>query len=166
MLAFFNQHNRTANVHTHSLPNHFYSLYSESMLKYKFNKDRITFTIPLPLGGQTSEDLKIPPTMATPDLIMPQIGLMLPSKQFILPTFSIPSSYDLSMPLLGMVEVSAKVSTNFVDIEAVFSGGNNTVNKSSYNAGYKVVANSPLELLAFTVEGKYMNTCGIYNIGF
>ncbi|ROJ39902.1 Apolipoprotein B-100, partial [Anabarilius grahami] len=126
---------------------------TESMFKYKFNKDRITFTIPFPLGGKTSEDLKIPPTMATPDLTMPQIGLMLPSKQFSLPTFSIPSSYDLSMPLLGMVEVSAKVSTNFYDIEAVFSGGNNTVNKFSYTAGYKVVANSPLELLAFTVEG-------------
>ncbi|XP_067273062.1 apolipoprotein B-100-like [Pseudorasbora parva] len=131
---------------------------SESIFKYKFNKDRVTFTIPLPLGGKTSEDLKIPPFMATPDLTMPQIGLMLPSKQFSLPTFSIPSSYDLSMPLLGMVEVSAKVSTNFYDIEAVFSGGNNTANKSSYTAGYKVVANSPLELLAFTLEGSAQTT--------
>lgn len=150
-------------IHIHSLPNNFYPLYSESMFKYKFNKDRITFTIPLPLGGKTSEDLKIPPTMATPDLTMPQIGLMLPSKQFSLPTFSIPSSYDLSLPLLGMVEVSAKVSTNFYDIEAVFSGGNNTVNKSSYTTGYKVVANSPLELLAFTVEGKHMHTFSIHD---
>ncbi|KAG1928722.1 apolipoprotein B-100 [Pimephales promelas] len=133
---------------------------TESMLKYKFNKDRVTFTIPLPLGGKTSEDLKIPPTMATPDLTMPQIGLMLPSKQFTLPTFSIPSSYDLSMPLLGMVEASTKVSTNFYDIEVVFSGGNNTVDKSSYTVGYKVVSNSPLELLAFTVEGS-AQTAGI-----
>ncbi|RXN25662.1 Apolipoprotein B-100-like protein [Labeo rohita] len=125
----------------------------ESMLKYKFNKDRVTFTIPLPLGGKTSEDLRIPPTVATPDLAMPQIGVMLSSKQFSIPTFSIPSSYDLSMPLLGMVEVSAKVNTNFYDIEAVFSGGNNTVNEPSYITSYKVVANSPVELLAFTVEG-------------
>ncbi|XP_016329670.1 apolipoprotein B-100-like [Sinocyclocheilus anshuiensis] len=125
----------------------------ESMFKYKFNKNCVTFTIPLPLGGKTSKDLRIPLTMATPELAMPQIGVMLPSKQFNLPTFSIPTSYDLSMPLLGMVEVSAKVNTNFYDIEAVFSGGNNTVNELSYIASYKVVANSPVELLAFTVEG-------------
>ncbi|XP_073708815.1 apolipoprotein B-100-like [Garra rufa] len=125
----------------------------ESMFKYKFNKDRVTFTIPLPLGGKTSKDLRVPLTMTTPDLAMTQIGVMLPSKQFNIPTFSIPSSYDLSMPLLGMVEVSAKVNTNFYDIEAVFSGGNNTVNEPSYITSYKVVANSPVELLGFTVEG-------------
>lgn len=126
---------------------------TESIFKYKCNKDHVTFTIPLPLGGKTSEDLRIPPTMATPELLMPQISVMLPSKRFNLPTFSIPSSYDLSMPLLGMVEVSAKMNTNFYDIEAVFSGGNNTVNEPSYITSYKVVANSPVELLAFTVEG-------------
>ncbi|XP_051951271.1 apolipoprotein B-100-like [Xyrauchen texanus] len=126
---------------------------TESTFKYKFNKDRFTVTIPLPLGGKTFEDLRIPPTMATPDLAIPQIGLMLPSKQFSLPTFSIPASYDLSMPLLGMVELSAKVSTNFYNIEGVFSAGNNTVNELSYIASYKVSANSPVELLAFTVEG-------------
>ncbi|XP_026089616.1 apolipoprotein B-100-like [Carassius auratus] len=125
----------------------------ESMFKYKFNKDCVTFTIPLPLGGKTSKDLRIPPTMATPELAMPQIGVMLPSKLFNLPTFSIPSSYDLSMPLLGMLEVSAKVNTNFYDVEVVFSGGNNTVNEPRYITSYKVVANSPVELLAFTVEG-------------
>uniref|UniRef100_A0A673JUZ2 Apolipoprotein B-100-like n=1 Tax=Sinocyclocheilus rhinocerous TaxID=307959 RepID=A0A673JUZ2_9TELE len=134
------------------------SLPERVMFKYKFNKDRVTFTIPLPLGGKTSKDLRIPLTMATPELAMPQIGVMLPSKPFNLPTFSIPTSYDLSMPLLGMVEVSAKVNTNFYDIEAVFSGGNNTVNELSYIASYKVVANSPVELLAFTVEGKHMHT--------
>lgn len=100
--------------------------------------------------------------MATPELVMPQISVMLPSKRFNLPTFSIPSSYDLSMPLLGMVEVSAKVNTNFYDIEAVFSGGNNTVNDPSYITSYKVVANSSVELLAFTVEGKH--THAVYMI--
>lgn len=133
------------------------------MFKYKFNKDRFTFTIPLPLGGKTSKDLRIPPTMATPELAMPQIGVMVPSKQFSLPTFSIPSSYDLSMPLLGMVEVSAKVNTNFYDVEAVFSGGNNTLTEPSYITSYKVVANSPVELLAFTVEGKHVYTCSIHD---
>uniref|UniRef100_A0A673FPX3 Apolipoprotein B-100-like n=1 Tax=Sinocyclocheilus rhinocerous TaxID=307959 RepID=A0A673FPX3_9TELE len=145
--------NPTTNVLIHSTSNKFYSVCRESIFKYKFNKDHVTFTVPLPLGGKTSEDLRIPPTMATPELVMPQISVMLPSKRFNLPTFSIPSSYDLSMPLLGMVEVSAKVNTNFYDIEAVFSGGNNTVNEPSYITSYKVVANSPVELLAFTVEG-------------
>ncbi|KAA0708904.1 Apolipoprotein B-100 [Triplophysa tibetana] len=126
---------------------------TESTFKYKFNKDRVTITVPLPLGGKTSEDLRIPPSMATPDLAMPQIGLMLPSKQFSLPTFTIPSSYDLSMPLLGMVEISAKVSNNFYDIEVVFSAGNKTENEPNYIARYTVITNSPVELLAFTVNG-------------
>uniref|UniRef100_A0A9J8CEX0 Vitellogenin domain-containing protein n=1 Tax=Cyprinus carpio carpio TaxID=630221 RepID=A0A9J8CEX0_CYPCA len=136
------------------IENSFYYRHEKYLdLNQYFNKDRFTFTIPLPLGGKTSKDLRIPPTMATPELAMPQIGVMVPSKQFSLPTFSIPSSYDLSMPLLGMVEVSAKVNTNFYDVEAVFSGGNNTLTEPSYITSYKVVANSPVELLAFTVEG-------------
>lgn len=139
------------------LKNIFHFISSESTFKYKFNKDCVTITIPLPLGGKTSEDLRIPPSMATPDLAMPQIGLMLPSKQFNLPTFSIPSSYDLSMPLLGMLEISAKMSTNFYDIEAVFSAGNKTENEPNYIARYTVITNSPAELLAFTLNGKLMH---------
>lgn len=136
-------------------------IFSESTFKYKFNKDRVTVSIPLPFGGKTSEDLRIPPTMVTPDLVMPQFGLMLPSKQFSLPTFSIPSSYELSMPLLGMVEVSTKVNTNFYDMEAIFTGGNKTENNPSYIASYRVVAKSPMEVLAFAVNGKLMRTCNI-----
>uniref|UniRef100_A0A3B4DG37 Vitellogenin domain-containing protein n=1 Tax=Pygocentrus nattereri TaxID=42514 RepID=A0A3B4DG37_PYGNA len=119
----------------------------ESTFKYQFNKDHITTTISLPLGGTTSEDLRIPHAMATPDLSMPQIGLTVSSKQFRLPTFSIPSSYDFTLPLLGMAQMSTKISTNFYNFEAMISGGNNTVEGPSYIANYKFIANSSMEIL-------------------
>ncbi|KAL6485915.1 hypothetical protein MHYP_G00053070 [Metynnis hypsauchen] len=135
-----------------ALPEKLY-LNAESTLKYQFNKDHITTTISLPLGGTTSEDLRIPHAMATPGLSMPQIGLTVPSKQFRLPTFSIPSSYDFTLPLLGMAQVSAKICTNFYNFEAMISGGNNTVEGPSYIANYKFIANSSMEILSYRVEG-------------
>lgn len=138
-----------------SLPEKLY-LNSESTFSYKFNKDRIMITIPVPMGGKTSDDLSIPPFMATPHLAMPQIGLVLPSRQVDIPTFSIPHNYDITLPLLGMVEVSTKMNSNFYTVEAIISGGNNTVETPSYIAKYKIVANSPVELMSYIVEGTAM----------
>ncbi|KAL7872224.1 hypothetical protein SRHO_G00072070 [Serrasalmus rhombeus] len=135
-----------------ALPEKLY-LNAESTFKYQFNKDHITTTISLPLGGTTSEDLRIPHAMASPGLSMPQIGLTVSSKQFRLPTFSIPSSYDFTLPLLGMAQMSAKISTNFYNFEAMISGGNNTVEGPSYIANYKFIANSSMEILSYRVEG-------------
>ncbi|KAL7887812.1 hypothetical protein AOLI_G00027860 [Acnodon oligacanthus] len=135
-----------------ALPEKLY-LSAESTLKYQFNKDHITTKISLPLGGTTSEDLRIPHAMATPGLSMPQIGLTVPSKEFRLPTFSIPSTYDFTLPLLGMAQMSAKISTNFYNFEAMISGGNNTVEGPSYIANYKFIANSSMEILSYRAEG-------------
>ncbi|XP_030627114.1 apolipoprotein B-100 [Chanos chanos] len=145
--------NNMPELHVPSLPEKLY-LNIENEFRYKFNKDRITITMPLPLGGKTSEDLRIPLTMDTPHLVMPQLGLMLPSKQVHLPTFTIPSNYDFTLPLLGMVEVSAKMNSNFYNMEVSISGGNNTEENPSYVATYKVLANSPVEILSYTAEGK------------
>lgn len=75
------------------------------------------------------------------------------SKEIQIPTFTIPSEYDLTMPLMGMMEVSAKVDSNYYNWEATLSAGNSTVDSSSYEAKFNAVADSPLKILAFSAEG-------------
>lgn len=108
----------------------------------------------MPFGGKSSEELRIPAMLTTPHLSVPQVGLELASKEVQVPTFSIPNDYKLTVPLFGMVEVSAKVNSNYYNWEGMVSGGNNSVESPSYIAKFKVVADSPIELLAFTSEGK------------
>uniref|UniRef100_A0A8C8CZK7 Vitellogenin domain-containing protein n=1 Tax=Oncorhynchus tshawytscha TaxID=74940 RepID=A0A8C8CZK7_ONCTS len=120
--------------------------------KYQFNKNRVTITIPMPFGGKSSEELRIPAMLTTPHLSVPQVGLELASKKVQVPTFSIPNDYKLTVPLFGMVEVSAKVNSNYYNWEGMVAGGNNSVEGPSYIAKFKVVADSPIELLTFTSE--------------
>uniref|UniRef100_A0A8C7PP15 Vitellogenin domain-containing protein n=1 Tax=Oncorhynchus mykiss TaxID=8022 RepID=A0A8C7PP15_ONCMY len=108
--------------------------------KYQFNKNRVTITIPMPFGGKSSEELRIPAMLTTPHLSVPQVGLELASKEVQVPTFSIPNDYKLTVPLFGMVEVSAKVNSNYYNWEGMVSGGNNSVESPSYIAKFKVVA--------------------------
>uniref|UniRef100_A0A8K9WYG7 Vitellogenin domain-containing protein n=1 Tax=Oncorhynchus mykiss TaxID=8022 RepID=A0A8K9WYG7_ONCMY len=136
----------------------FHSFNSESTFKYQFNKNRVTITIPMPFGGKSSEELRIPAMLTTPHLSVPQVGLELASKEVQVPTFSIPNDYKLTVPLFGMVEVSAKVNSNYYNWEGMVSGGNNSVESPSYIAKFKVVADSPIELLAFTSEGTALIT--------
>lgn len=75
------------------------------------------------------------------------------SKEIQIPPFTIPSEYDLTMPLMGMVEVSAKVNSNYYKWEAAISAGNTTADSSSYEAKFNAVAESPIEILAFSAEG-------------
>ncbi|KAI1897325.1 hypothetical protein AGOR_G00082150 [Albula goreensis] len=133
-------------------------LKSEAMLRYQFNKDHITFILPLPLGGQSSSDLNIPPTVTIPRLSVPMIGLEIPSTDVSIPTFSIPLTYELSLPLIGMAEGSAKVNTNFYNWEGSVSAGNNTEETTSYIAKYQVMAESPMDLLSYKTEGTVLIT--------
>ncbi|XP_010876759.2 apolipoprotein B-100 [Esox lucius] len=128
-------------------------LKSMSKFKYQFNKDQVTITIPMPFGGKSSEELRIPAALTTPRLSVPQVGLELASKEFQVPAFSIPNNYELTVPLFGMVEVSAKVNSNYYNWEGMVSGGNNSVDSPSYFAKFKVAADSPIELLTFNSEG-------------
>lgn len=112
-------------------------------------------SIPLPLGGKSSKELRIPPTVTTPRILVPQVGMEVASKEIQIPTFTIPSEYDLTVPLLGMMEVSAKANSNYYNWEATLSAGNSTVDSSSYEAKFNTVAESPIEILAFSAEGNY-----------
>ncbi|XP_037606933.1 apolipoprotein B-100-like [Sebastes umbrosus] len=144
--------NKIATVEMPSMPENLF-MNLDSTFAYKFNKDRLTITVPLPLGGKSSEELRIPPMVNSPRISMPQLGMEFASKEIQIPTFTIPSEYDLTLPLMGLVEASAKVNSNYYTWEATVSGGNNTVASPSYLAKFTVMAESPIDLLSFSAEG-------------
>lgn len=110
-------------------------------------------TIPLPLGGKTSEELRIPSVVTSPRIFVPQLQLDLAPREIPIPRFIIPSEYDLTLPLLGLMEASAKVSSNYYDWEAVLTAGNNTVESPEYVAKFSIMAESPIRPLSFSAEG-------------
>uniref|UniRef100_A0A8P4GDW4 Vitellogenin domain-containing protein n=1 Tax=Dicentrarchus labrax TaxID=13489 RepID=A0A8P4GDW4_DICLA len=130
-----------------------FSRLNESTFRYQFNQDRLTISIPLPLGGKSSEELRIPAVVSTPSISMPQLDMEFPSKEIQIPTFTIPSEYDLTLPLMGMAEVSAKVNSNYYNWEATASAGNNTAESPSYLAKFNIQADSPIKFLSFSTEG-------------
>eukprot|EP00064_Thunnus_orientalis_P009740 superscaffoldBa00001255_g9766 len=137
--------NNIAMVEMPSMPaNLFMNL--DSTFSYRFNQDRLTISVPLPLGGKSSEELRIPPTVTSPYISMPQLGVDFAPQEIQIPTFTIPSEYDLTLPLMGMVEVSAKVDSNYYNWETKVSAGNNTAVSPSYLAKFKVMAERATEI--------------------
>lgn len=114
----------------------------------------MAISIPLPGGGKKSEELNFPTTLSVPLINLPQIGLYIPAKKYPLPSFTIPPSLDFMMPLLGLAEASTKIKSNFYSWEGSISGGNSTIDVPSYIGQYKVMAQSPLHLLSYKLEGK------------
>ncbi|XP_054909551.1 apolipoprotein B-100 [Poeciliopsis prolifica] len=151
-------------------------LQSDSLFRYQFNKEKAIISLPLPLGGKTSEELNFPKTLSFPVIELPQIGLHIPAKKFVLPSFSVPTSLDLPIPLLGLAEASTKIHSNLYSWEGSISGGNSTVDIPSYIAQYKAMAQSPIHLLSYKLEGigmisgraednlKYLLNCSVSHI--
>lgn len=129
---------------------------SESTFKYRFNQDRLTISIPLPLGGKSSEELRIPAVVTSPRISIPQLDMELASNEIQIPTFTIPSDYDLTLPLMGMAEVSAKVNSNYYNWEATVAAGNQTAESPNYIAKFSILADSPIKVLSFSTEGNLM----------
>lgn len=132
---------------------------SESAFKYRFNLERLIMTIPLPLGGKSSEELRIPPMVTSPRISVPQLGMEIPSQEIQIPTFTIPDEYNLILPLMGVAEVSAKVNSNYYNWEATAFAGNDTEDSPTYFAKFSILAESPIELLAFKTEGNLIFFC-------
>ncbi|XP_075304075.1 apolipoprotein B-100 [Odontesthes bonariensis] len=128
-------------------------LQSDSLFRYQFNKDKIIISLPLPLSGKNSEELNIPKILSVPVIDLPQIGLYIPANRLNLPSFTVPPSLDFTVPLLGLAKVSTKIHSNFYSWEGSISGGNNTVDAPSYVVQYKSMAESPLSLLSYKLEG-------------
>lgn len=102
------------------------------------------------------EELNIPTTLSTPRIDLSVIDLHVPSKRYSLPSITIPASLDFTIPLLGLIEVSTKINSNFYNWEGSVTGGNNTIDFPSYIVQYKSMAQSPLNLLSYKYEGKYL----------
>uniref|UniRef100_A0A672YEF9 Apolipoprotein Ba n=1 Tax=Sphaeramia orbicularis TaxID=375764 RepID=A0A672YEF9_9TELE len=132
------------------------SLQLDSAFRYQFNKDKMTITIPLPLGGKTSEELDIPTTLSVPVIDLTTIGLYIPANTYRVPSFTIPPSIKFAVPLLGLAEASTKINSNFYSWEGSVSGGNNTEDVPSYVAQYKIMGQSPFSLLSYKLEGTGM----------
>ncbi|XP_066530178.1 apolipoprotein B-100 [Hoplias malabaricus] len=158
-----------------SLPETLYLRY-DGLFRYQFNKDRLFFSLPLPYGGISSEELNVPSSIHIPQISVPSLGLIKPARTYPIPSFTIPNTLDFSMPQLGVAEVSAKVNSNFYDWEGSISGGNYTADVPSYIAKYTVKAGCPVEALGYKAEGlaliygtiddhfKYLVNCSLSHI--
>ncbi|KAI1895133.1 hypothetical protein AGOR_G00103160 [Albula goreensis] len=140
-----------------SLPDTLFLKY-DGLFRYQFNKNNIKRNILLPLGGKTSADLNIPSIISFPEVNIPEIGLYIPSNSYPVPTFTIPTDVDITLPLIGLAEASAKLNSNFYSWEGSILGGDNTVDIPSFIGQYKVAAESPINILSYKVEGTGMVT--------
>lgn len=132
---------------------YFFSFNRDGFFRYQFNKDKMSILIFLPLGGQKSEDLNIPTTLS-----IPLYGLYGPDMKYQLPSFTIPAAVRLTLPLLGLAEASASISSNLYHWESSFSVGNRTADAPTYVAEFRSVAQSPVKLLSYRLEGKHADT--------
>uniref|UniRef100_A0A3P9M1Z9 Apolipoprotein Ba n=1 Tax=Oryzias latipes TaxID=8090 RepID=A0A3P9M1Z9_ORYLA len=123
------------------------------LFRYQFNKDTKFISFHLPFGGKKSEVLNLPKSVSVPAIDLKPIGLYIPAKTYFLPTFTIPPSLDFNAPLFGLGEVSIKIHSNLYDWDGSISMGNKTVDIPSYVVKYKSIAQSPLSLLSYKLEG-------------
>ncbi|NWY60829.1 APOB protein, partial [Chionis minor] len=129
-------------------------LKSEGRIKYILNKNSFLINIPLPFGGRSSHDIRVPQTVKTPPLVMESMGISVPSQEYRIPTFTVPESYPLRVPLLGTLEVSANVYSNYYNWTAAYTLANSTTEKaSSIRTTYTTNADSVFELLSYSVKG-------------
>ncbi|PNJ58664.1 APOB isoform 2 [Pongo abelii] len=126
---------------------------SDGRVKYTLNKNSLKIEIPLPFGGKSSRDLKMLETVRTPALHFKSVGFHLPSREFQVPTFTIPKLYQLQVPLLGVLDLSTNVYSNLYNWSASYSGGNTSTDHFSLQARYHMKADSVVDLLSYNVQG-------------
>ncbi|CAB1436575.1 unnamed protein product [Pleuronectes platessa] len=131
-------------------------LNTEAKASYYFNNEHFTITIPLPLGGKTTEELNFPAALTTPSLSLPQFGLEIVSMEIPIPELVVPKHLALSIPLFGKAEVSSLMKSNLYDAEASFSAGKDVVETPSYSAKFDVKGTSPIDILSIKIEGSGM----------
>ncbi|XP_020795614.2 LOW QUALITY PROTEIN: apolipoprotein B-100-like [Boleophthalmus pectinirostris] len=125
----------------------------ESDLIYNFNQDSMILYLPVPFGGKSSEELRIPATVTIPRINIPQINVDFSSKDIPLPTFTMPTEYELLVPLMGKMEMTSKLESNLYNWKAEVSVGNYTEESPSYKAQYTIMGEGPIPLLSFSNAG-------------
>ncbi|XP_051468946.1 apolipoprotein B-100 [Apus apus] len=129
-------------------------LKSNGRIRYRFNENSFLINIPLPFGGRTSHDIRVPQTVKTPPLVMESMGISVPSQEYRIPTFTIPESYPVLVPLLGTLELSANLYSNYYNWTAAYTLANSTTEKAaSIKTTYTNNADSVFELLSYRVKG-------------
>lgn len=137
---------------------HFCFFSSGGRVRYRLNKDSFLINIPLPFGGRSSHDMRVPQTVKTPPLVMESVGISVPSQEFRIPTFTVPESYPLRVPLFGALEFSVNVHSNYYNWTAEYTLANTSTEKASrIRTTYTTNADSVFELLSYSVEGN--NVC-------
>ncbi|NXX46122.1 APOB protein, partial [Tricholaema leucomelas] len=140
-------------------------LKSAGRVRYRLNKDSFLINIPLPFGGRSSHDMRVPQTVKTPPLVMESVGISVPSQEFRIPTFTVPESYPLRVPLFGTLEFSVNVYSNYYNWTTEYTLANTSTEKaSSIRTTYTTNADSVFELLSYSVEGSGEASYG--RIGF
>ncbi|NXI93480.1 APOB protein, partial [Psophia crepitans] len=129
-------------------------LKSEGRVRYSWNKNNLLINIPLPFGGRSSHDIRVPQTVKTPSLVMESMGISVPSQEYRIPTFTIPKSFTVRVPLFGTIELSANLYSNYYNWTAAYTLANTTTEKaSSIRTTYTSSADSIFELLSYNVKG-------------
>ncbi|NXX23717.1 APOB protein, partial [Podargus strigoides] len=127
---------------------------SEGRIRYRLNKNSFLINIPLPFGGRSSHDIRVPQTVKTPPLVVESMGISVPSQEYRIPAFTVPESYPVRVPLLGTLELSANVYSNYYNWTAAYTLANTTTEKASgIRTTYTTNADSLFELLSYSVKG-------------
>ncbi|XP_061650138.1 apolipoprotein B-100 isoform X3 [Phyllopteryx taeniolatus] len=149
------QNRRLSELIVPSLPDRIF-LQFDNLFRYKFNKDKMEFSLPLPLGGKKLEELNFHNSLSVPTLDLPAISLQVPAKIYRLPSFIVPPAVDFTVPLLGLAEAFIKIDSNLYSLQGSISGGNYTVDSPRYTVQYKAITKSPFDLLIYNLEGTAM----------
>ncbi|XP_068793169.1 apolipoprotein B-100 [Struthio camelus] len=129
-------------------------LKSDGQIRYTWNKSSFLINIPLPFGGRSSRDIKVPQSIKTPPLVMESMGINVPSQEYRIPPFTVPESYPLRVPLLGTLDISTNIYSNYYNWTAAYTLANSTTEKaSSIRSTYTMNADSVFELLSYNVKG-------------
>ncbi|XP_033846420.1 apolipoprotein B-100-like [Periophthalmus magnuspinnatus] len=144
--------NNIANMEIPAMPEKLFMNF-ESALKYNFNQDSMILYLPVPFGGKTSEELRIPARVTIPRVNVPQINMDFSSKDISIPTFTVPIEYELTVPLMGKMEMTTKMESNLYNWEAMVAVGNYTEESPSYKAEYNIRGEGPIKLLSFSNAG-------------
>lgn len=129
-----------------------FSLTRDSFFRYQFNQDEMTILFFLPFGGHKFEDLDVLTSLAIP--------LHGPDIKYQIPSFTIPPSLYLTLPLFGSAEAHTKIECNLYHWQTSFFLSNKTIDVPNYVAEFKTVGQSPVKALSYTFEGKHADTRG------
>ncbi|XP_020823088.1 apolipoprotein B-100 [Phascolarctos cinereus] len=131
-------------------------LKSDGRIRYTLNKNHMEVEIPLLFAGKSLEQLQLSQVIQTPAVDLQAIGLQWPVREFRLPPLTIPKSYTLRVPLLGVLALSTNVYSNLYNWSASYTGGNTTANTAqhvSFQSRYHMKADSALSLFSYSLQG-------------